>query len=85
MRPIIITLSTIWMILPMSCLDDDDRCGGLRFDPSNASCIRPFDPTDTATIDTGARKDGGVGDGGGDSEPPPPPPPPGAEGEPVAA
>jgi hypothetical protein len=65
MRPFMVILSIICCVLPISCIQGDDRCGNLISDKSLGTCLRPFESTDA---DTGAKKDGGVADGGGDSD-----------------
>lgn len=69
MRPMIVILITLWLVLSTSCLDNNNRCGKLKFDQSTTYCVRPFDSTDPGPGDD---KDGGDADGGGDSEAPSP-------------
>jgi hypothetical protein len=64
MRPTIVTLFILEMILSVSCMLDDNRCGSFEWDPISENCIQKFD---TGGSDS-EPNDGGVIDGGEDSE-----------------
>ena len=65
MRAIMTILCTVWAVALISCIDDDDRCGDLKWDETNRWCAGEID---TSALDTGT---GAGTDTATDSGPPP--------------
>lgn len=51
MRVITTILCTVWAVALISCIDDDDRCGDLKWDETNRWCAGEIDTT-PAVVDT---------------------------------
>jgi hypothetical protein len=51
MRVMMTILCTVWAVALISCIDDDDRCGDLKWEETNLWCAGEMD-TSTAVVDT---------------------------------